>query len=67
MSGNEVNVSDVNGGSIRTALHLAAKRGDVECVRALLKAGAEVNWKDREGKTPLHSATLNNHTRTLMS
>ena len=38
-------------------------------VRMLIKAGADVNWADREGKTPLHKAIRYNRTdliRTLI-
>jgi ankyrin repeat protein len=51
--------ADVNAcsGSTRaTALHSAARRGNVKVARALLDAGAAVNVKDSKGDTPLQRA-----------
>ncbi|NPA12491.1 MAG: ankyrin repeat domain-containing protein, partial [Aquificae bacterium] len=42
-----------------TILHLAVLEGSTDVVSALLKAGANPNVKDREGKTPLHYAVIN--------
>ena len=39
-----------------TSLHESAKNGDIECVIALIAAGANVNDKDKLGNTPLHDA-----------
>ncbi|XP_001628674.3 ankyrin repeat domain-containing protein 11 [Nematostella vectensis] len=39
-----------------TALHLASIKGDVDELRSLIKAGANVNIKDYAGWTPLHEA-----------
>ncbi|EFA81300.1 ankyrin repeat-containing protein [Heterostelium album PN500] len=36
----------------RTALHFAASKGNIGCVEILLKAGADPNSKDINGKTP---------------
>lgn len=36
----------------------AARDGDVEMAKKLIKAGANVNEKGWEGRTPLHDATL---------
>lgn len=41
-----------------TALHLACFWGHVECVKALLGAGAVVDLADIEGRTALHMACL---------
>ncbi|MDR0758840.1 MAG: ankyrin repeat domain-containing protein [Treponema sp.] len=43
----------------RTILHLAALEGDAASVAAILKAGAEVNKRDKAGKTPLDLAFTN--------
>jgi hypothetical protein len=44
-------------------LHEAARIGDVKQVRALLptSAGANLNWQDKYGSTPLHWAARNGH------
>ena len=36
-----------------TPLHRAARMGHIETARMLLRAGAEVNARDRDGKTAL--------------
>lgn len=41
-----------------TALHEAARLGQLEAVDVLLKAGADVNCRDEDGLTPLHSAAV---------
>jgi cytochrome c len=38
------------------ALHIAVRSGCLDCVKALVKAGADVNAKTKDGKTPLHMA-----------
>jgi hemoglobin len=51
--------ADVNacsGVTRATALHMAARRGNVEITRALLDSGAAVNARDRKGDTPLQRA-----------
>lgn len=37
-----------------TSLHRAAGKGDVEEVKRLLSAGADVKAKDEDGRTALH-------------
>ena len=39
-----------------TALHIAVSSGCLDCVKALVEAGADVNAKTKDGKTPLHLA-----------
>lgn len=39
-----------------TALHIAARSGCFDCVKVLVEAGADVNAKTKDGKTPLHLA-----------
>ena len=38
----------------RTPLHYAAKHGHLDCIRLLLKYGADPNSKDGDGYTPIH-------------
>ncbi|VDN51290.1 unnamed protein product [Dracunculus medinensis] len=39
-----------------SALHVAAAKGYVDVVKLLLRAGADINCRDRDGWTPLHAA-----------
>ena len=40
----------------RTALHIAARFGDAECVKTLYESGANIEARDKQGKTPLQLA-----------
>jgi ankyrin repeat protein len=42
-----------------TPLHWAAHKGYLEVAKILLARGADVNAKDKDGKTPLDSAGYN--------
>ena len=44
-----------------TPLHIAAIRGDVRAIRALLLAGAEIDARGEHGYTPLHEAVEQGH------
>ena len=48
-----VNVRRTERGTKVTGLHKAAEGGDVRIIKLLLKNGASINAKDREGNTPL--------------
>jgi uncharacterized protein len=51
---------DLNRGGL-TGLMFAARDGSIEAARALLAAGAEVNYTDPDGSTPLLVALMNGH------
>ena len=53
-SGADVNAND--GAKRCTALHMAARRGNVEVAEALLDCGADLDARDRSGDTPLRRA-----------
>jgi ankyrin repeat protein len=55
-----------SGGGGLSALHLAAREGDIESARALLDAGADVNQTTEYGWTPLLTA-INNRNYALAS
>ena len=55
IKGGAVDLQDKN--QLSPLLHLASSYGWVEMVRALLGRGANVNWKDRRGQTPLHAVS----------
>lgn len=56
-AGSRVNIGDILG---RTALHIACSKGFIDCVKALLQAGSELdlNARDPDGFTPLISTML---------
>jgi ankyrin repeat protein len=45
-------------------LIIAARKGDIEAVKQQLAAGADVNKKDYDGKTPLDSAIFAKQSET---
>jgi uncharacterized protein len=49
----------------RTPLMLAAFRGDIVTVRALLMGGADVNARDKDGDTALMFAAYRGHTEIV--
>eukprot|EP00746_Dinoflagellata_sp_MGD_P139407 gnl/MRDRNA2_/MRDRNA2_72875_c0_seq1.p1 gnl/MRDRNA2_/MRDRNA2_72875_c0~~gnl/MRDRNA2_/MRDRNA2_72875_c0_seq1.p1 ORF type:complete len:1035 (+),score=248.34 gnl/MRDRNA2_/MRDRNA2_72875_c0_seq1:451-3105(+) len=54
-----LSVNECAGQEECTPLHLAAARGEVGCVRLLLKKAADPHIKDTEGCTPLQCAVQN--------
>lgn len=59
----DMTLSDYDG---RTALHLAAAEGHVDCVEFLLKhCKVPVNVKDRWGNYPLTEASIFGHTAVV--
>jgi ankyrin repeat protein len=40
-------------------LHAAAKKGHAEVCKILIELGAEINLKNKAGKTPYFEATMN--------
>jgi ankyrin repeat protein len=63
--GTDVNAAQGDGA---TALHWAARDGDLELVQALLKAGADVHAKTRiASESPLFLAAENGHTAVMQA
>lgn len=56
-----------NGANGYTALLFAARVGDMESVRVLLDAGADVNETGTDGLSPLLLATLRGHTKLAIA
>eukprot|EP00798_Chlamydomonas_sp_ICE-L_P001802 gene1802-biopygen14623 len=55
------NVNSTVSGTHNTPLHISALNGYVECIKALLDSGAEVDKPNIEGSTPLHAAASEGH------
>jgi len=51
----------VRGSFGNTPLHVAAVQGDMEAVRLLIDAGADLNSQGEHGYTPLHEAVEQGH------
>ena len=49
-------IHDSPGESGRSALHYAVEANDIPCVKTFIKAGSDMNTKDKNGNTPLKSA-----------
>jgi ankyrin repeat protein len=49
-----------------TALHLACYQGSNDCVELLLEAGAQIDARTNDGRTPLSVAVENGHAGTAM-
>jgi uncharacterized protein len=50
-----------------SVIHLAAKNGELDKIRAALDAGADINTPDEYGKTVLHHSAENGHSQTTKS
>lgn len=46
-------------------LHFAAQEGDIDMIRAIVEAGADVNLPDGEGATALHYASMYGHAEVV--
>ncbi len=46
---------------LNTPMHIAAQIGDDDCINLLYQAGANLNIRNIEGRTPLHNAVLKRH------
>ncbi|XP_034402946.1 ankycorbin isoform X1 [Cyclopterus lumpus] len=49
-------------GEGKSALHVAAARGQTDCLSVILAHGADLSITDAAGSNPLHLAAKNNHT-----
>ena len=49
----------------RTALHLAARYGKGKCIAELIKHGADLEAKDKDGKTPMALAVWRRHCKVV--
>ncbi len=54
-------VSSSSSSSHGIPLHVAAFQGNADCVRALIAAGADVNFQNEWGRVALHVAAYNGH------
>ena len=45
----------------RTALHVAARFGNAECIPVLVRFGANIDTEDKDGKTALELAVWKKH------
>ena len=57
----DVSVNFANPHNHQTALHIAARRGDIEVIKLLLSCGAHVNSGTVDLMTPLHEASFGGH------
>ncbi|XP_073678272.1 transient receptor potential cation channel, subfamily N, member 1 [Garra rufa] len=61
-SGADVNAEQENG---ETAMHVAARHGALQMIRALIQDGGDVTWKSKVGESPLHVAVRHCHAHVL--
>jgi apoptosis-stimulating of p53 protein 1 len=55
------NISEPNDEGL-TALHNAVCAANIDCVKALVEFGCDINYADNDGWTPLHCAASCNNT-----
>ncbi|XP_071135977.1 E3 ubiquitin-protein ligase HACE1-like isoform X1 [Mytilus edulis] len=65
LSGPKFDVNYAHGRPNRNLLHIAANCGSYECLNILLKKGANVNFQDMSGCTPLHLAARNGQRKCI--
>lgn len=58
-------IDEVDTSNASSVLHFAARIGHVSVLETLLQAGANPNLTDRQGKTPLLEAVINNRVRAV--
>lgn len=58
-------MSEAEGGTLKTPLHLACERGDLELVALLLARGADTAARDRHQLTPLFAAVKRNAAKVV--
>ena len=56
---------DIKSNAGRTALHIAAEKGNNDIVKLLLSAGANIDAQCKADFTPLHTAVKHGHTETV--
>ncbi|XP_076865963.1 transient receptor potential cation channel, subfamily N, member 1 [Brachyhypopomus gauderio] len=63
-SGADVNAEQENG---ETAMHVAARHGGLQMMRALTEEGADLTWRSKAGESPLHVAVRHCHAHMVES
>jgi ankyrin repeat protein len=62
---NRAGLDNTNDGHFRTPVMIAAGRGDLDMVRALTQAGADIDMRKDNGATALIDAAYGNHRSTV--